>query len=174
MVIQTAVTSYSTNLHIQHQCAWEHHLRWLFLDRITFHIHTFILRKIICGLKFMKELEYFVTVLNLMNLEPFLHARMHAHTCIWLSYTWKWHEHVKNILETNINPLTPNDYSGRTVPLTSKCCILYIYSTNIGTEHFKHGLYSPFFSSSKCSVFHKSNVFGSCIFNILYTGCAKI
>jgi len=46
----------------------------------------------------------------------------------------------------NVNPLTPNDpYSGRTAPLTSKCCILYIYSTNIGTEYFKHGIYSPFF-----------------------------
>jgi len=45
-----------------------------------------------------------------------------------------------------INLLTPNDdYSGRTAPLTSKCCILYIYSTNIGTECFKHGIYSPFF-----------------------------
>jgi hypothetical protein len=31
-------------------------------------------------------------------------------------------------------------------PLTSKCCILYIYSTNTGTEYFKHGIYSPFFS----------------------------
>ena len=38
-----------------------------------------------------------------------------------------------------INPLTPNDhYSGRTAPLTSKRCILYIYSTNTGTEYFKH------------------------------------
>ena len=45
-----------------------------------------------------------------------------------------------------VNPLTPNDhYSGRTAPLTSKCCILYIYSTNIGTEYFKHDVYSPFF-----------------------------
>ena len=35
---------------------------------------------------------------------------------------------------------------GRTTPLTSKRCILYIYSTNVGTEHFKHTLYSPFFS----------------------------
>jgi len=35
-----------------------------------------------------------------------------------------------------INSLTPNDpYSGRTAPLTSKRCILYIYSTNIGTEY---------------------------------------
>ena len=40
--------------------------------------------------------------------------------------------------------MTPNDpYSGRTAPLTSKHCILYIYSTNI---YFKHGIYSPFFS----------------------------
>ena len=47
----------------------------------------------------------------------------------------------------NINILTPNDdYSGRTAPLTSKRCILYIYSTNIGTEYFKHGIYCPFFS----------------------------
>ena len=46
-----------------------------------------------------------------------------------------------------INRLTPNDpYMGRTAPLTSKRCILYIYSTNIGTEDFKHALYSPFFS----------------------------
>ena len=44
------------------------------------------------------------------------------------------------------NPLTPNDdYSGRTALLTSKRCILCIYSTNIGTEYFKHGIYSPFF-----------------------------
>ena len=46
-----------------------------------------------------------------------------------------------------INLLTPNDdYSGRTARLTSKRCILYIYSTHIGTEYFKHGIYSPFFS----------------------------
>ena len=73
-----------------------------------------------------------------------------------------------------INRLTPNDpYMGRTASLTSKRCILYIYSTNIGTEYFKHALYSPFFSS-KCSLFHNANLFGSCIIHILYTGCAKI
>jgi len=45
----------------------------------------------------------------------------------------------------NINPLKPNDrYRGRTAPPTSKRCILYIYSTNIGNEYFKHGIYSPF------------------------------
>ena len=44
------------------------------------------------------------------------------------------------------NPLTPNDpYGGRTATLTSKGFILYIYSTNTGTEYFKHGIYSPFF-----------------------------
>jgi len=45
-----------------------------------------------------------------------------------------------------INLLTPNDdYSGRTAPLTYKRCILFIYSTIIGTEYFKHGIYSPYF-----------------------------
>ena len=32
----------------------------------------------------------------------------------------------------------------RTANLQS--CILYIYSTNTGTEYFKHGIYSPFFT----------------------------
>jgi len=46
-----------------------------------------------------------------------------------------------------LNPLTPNDpYRGRTAPLASKHCILYIYSTNIGTEYFKHGTNSQFLS----------------------------
>jgi hypothetical protein len=36
----------------------------------------------------------------------------------------------------NVNPLTPNShYSGRTAPLTSRSCILNIYSTNISTEY---------------------------------------
>jgi len=46
-----------------------------------------------------------------------------------------------------ISPLKPNDpYSGRAAPLTSKCYILCIYSTNTSTEHFKRGIYSPCFS----------------------------
>ena len=74
-----------------------------------------------------------------------------------------------------LNPLKPNEtYRGRTAPLTSKRCILYIYSTNIGTEYFKHGIYSQFFFSSKCSLFHNSNIFDSCTIQILYTGCAQI
>jgi len=60
----------------------------------------------------------------------------------WIS----WEYPVKQFFESYINPLMPNDdYSGHTTPLTSKHCILYIYSTNIGTEYFKHGMYSPFF-----------------------------
>ena len=35
-------------------------------------------------------------------------------------------------------------------------------------------VYNLRFSSSKCSLFHNSNVFGSCIIHILYTGCAII
>jgi len=51
------------------------------------------------------------------------------------------------IIKWLLNLLKPNDpYRGRTAPLTSKRCIIYIYSTNIGTEYFKCGIYSPFFS----------------------------
>ena len=62
----------------------------------------------------------------------------------------------------------------RTAPLTSRCCILYIYSTNIRTEYFKHAAHSPFFLSSKCRLFHNATFFGSCVIHILYTECAKI
>jgi len=44
-----------------------------------------------------------------------------------------------------INHLTPNDhFSVRTALLTSRCCI-FIYSTNIRNEYFKHAAYSLFF-----------------------------
>jgi len=53
----------------------------------------------------------------------------------------------------DVNHLTPNDHStGRTAPLTSKRCILYIYSTNTGTQYFKHGIQSPFFFSLQNAV----------------------
>jgi hypothetical protein len=46
------------------------------------------------------------------------------------------------------NPLTPTEpYRGRTAPLTSKQ-----YSTNIGNEYFKHGVYSSFFLNAVCFI----------------------
>jgi predicted membrane protein len=50
-------------------------------------------------------------------------------------------------LRHHLNHLTPNGhFSGRTASLTSRCCILYMYSTNIRNEYFKHAAHSPFFS----------------------------
>ena len=44
-----------------------------------------------------------------------------------------------------INHLTPNDhFSGRTAPLTSRCCIFYLF-TKYTYEYFKHAAYSLFF-----------------------------
>ena len=52
-----------------------------------------------------------------------------------------------------MNPLTPNDHnSWRTAPLNSQRCILYIYSTNISTEYFKHDIDFPFFFSLQNAV----------------------
>ena len=46
------------------------------------------------------------------------------------------------VLET-FNPLAPNDvYRRRTAQLTSRRCILNIYSTNILAEYFKHAAHS--------------------------------
>ena len=65
-----------------------------------------------------------------------------------------------------INRLTPNDpYMDRTAPLTSKRCILYIYSTNIGTEYFKHALNSPFFSLQNAVCF----IMLTCLVPVLFT-----
>ena len=65
-----------------------------------------------------------------------------------------------------INRLTPNDpYMSRTAPLTSKSCILYIYSTNIGTEYFNHALYSPFFSLQNAVCF----IMLTCLVPVLFT-----
>jgi len=75
----------------------------------------------------------------------------------------------------NFNLMTPNvNYSGRTAPLTSKVAF-YIFIQQISVLNILNMVYTlSFFFSSKFSLFHNSNVFGSCIIHILYTGCAKI
>jgi hypothetical protein len=45
---------------------------------------------------------------------------------------------TKQFVRFYLNPLSPNDvYICRTAPLTSRHCILDIYSTNVRTEYFK-------------------------------------
>ena len=68
----------------------------------------------------------------------------------------------------------PNvNYSGRTAPLTSKVAF-YLFIQQIYVLNNLNMVYTLRFLSSKCSLFHNSNVFGSCIIHILYIGCAKI
>jgi len=65
-----------------------------------------------------------------------------------------------------IKRLTPNDpHMCRTAPLTSKRCILYIYSTNISIEYFKHALYSPFYSLQNEVCF----IMLTCLVPVLFT-----
>ena len=69
-----------------------------------------------------------------------------------------------------LNPLTPNDlYISRTAPLTSIRFILYIYSTNVGTEYFKHALYSPFFSLQNAVCF----IMLTSLVPVLFTFCIQ-
>jgi len=74
----------------------------------------------------------------------------------------------------NLNPLKPNDdYSGRTAPLTSKRCILYIYSTNTGTEYFKLDIYSPFFPLQNAVCFINLTYFDPVLFTFYIQGVLK-
>ena len=76
--------------------------------------------------------------------------------------------------QSPVNPLTPNDpYSGLTAPLTSKIPF-YIFIQQMQVLNILNMVYTLCFFFSKRSLFHNSNVFGSCIIHILYTGCAKI
>jgi len=73
-----------------------------------------------------------------------------------------------------INPLPPNDhYSSRNAPLTSKRCILYIYSTNTGNEYFKYGIYSPFFPLQNAVCFINLTYLVSVLFTFYIEGVLK-
>ena len=66
-----------------------------------------------------------------------------------------------------VNRLAPSDpYMGRSSPLTSKRCILYIYSTHTGTEYFKRALYSLFFFSLQNAVCF---IMLTCLVSVLFT-----
>ena len=74
-----------------------------------------------------------------------------------------------------LNLLTPNDdYSDRTALLTSKCCILYICSTNIDTEYFKHGIYSPFFPLQNAVCFINLTYLVPVLFTVYIQGVLKL
>ena len=73
-----------------------------------------------------------------------------------------------------VNPLAPNDIKMcHTTQLTSRCCILNIYSTNILTEYFKHAVHSQFFSLQDVVYFIMLSFFGSCNIHILNTDVLK-
>ena len=53
-------------------------------------------------------------------------------------------------------------------------CILYIYSTNIGTEYFKHGIYSPFFPLQNAVCFIILTYLVSVLFTFYTQGVLKL
>jgi hypothetical protein len=93
---------------------------------------------------------------------------------LWRSASILFNIHLPDFCAL-LNPLTPNDpYMGCTAPLTSKRCILYIYSTNIGTEYFKHGIYSPLFSLQNAVLFIILRYLVFCFIHILYKNVLKL
>ena len=92
------------------------------------------------------KLWSFLIFSSYLSVLPYGTTRLPLDGISWYM-TFEYFSKICQENSTFINLLTPNDlYMSRTAPLTSKRCILYIYSTNVGTEYFKHALYFPFFS----------------------------
>jgi len=85
-----------------------------------------------------------------------------------LCLTSLYGHNVSNWLLTFRQP--NDDYSGRTALLTPKRCVLYIYSTNIGTEYFKHGIYCPFFPLQNAVCFINLTYLVSILFTFYIQG----
>jgi hypothetical protein len=82
------------------------------------------------------------------------------------------HALTVHVTKFHFNTLKPSDaYIGRTAPLTSRRCILYIYILNISNMLHTLRFFPP---SSKCRLFRNTTLFGSCLIRILHTGCANI
>ena len=78
-------------------------------------------------------------------------------------------------MDLSVSCLTPNDpHMGRTAPLSSKRCILFIYSTNISTEYLKHALYSPFFSLQNAACFIMLTCLDPVLFTVYTQGVLKL
>jgi hypothetical protein len=73
-----------------------------------------------------------------------------------------------------INHLTPNGhFSGRTAPVTSRRSFLYIYSTDVRTEYFKHAAHSLFFSLQNAIYFIMLPFFFSLLYIFYIQGVLK-
>ena len=69
----------------------------------------------------------------------------------------------------------PNEeYICCTAPLTAKCFILYTYSTNIGNEYLKHGIYSLFFLLQNAVRFIDLTYLVSVLFTLYIQGVLKL
>ena len=88
---------------------------------------------------------------------------------------WKKEMLYHHCFSTLLNLLTPNfNYSGCAAPLTSKIAF-YIFIQQFKVLNILNMVCTlHFFFSSKCSLFHNSNLFDSSIIHNLYTECAKI
>jgi len=102
--------------------------------------------------------EVLLSILSLLYRTAISHCPRLAQSGFWLYI---------NLLMPNVN------YSGRTAPLTSKVAFC-IFIQQIYVLNILNMVYTLRFFSSKCSLFHNSNVFGSSVIHILYTECAKI
>ena len=108
---------------------------------------------------------------RILSMSPNSNGTLTVWKNAWTPHMERWQE----MQSPAFNRLTSNDpYMGRTSPLTSKRYILYICSTNISTEYFKHALYSPFFSLQNAVCFIMLTCLALVLFTFYIQGVLKL
>ena len=149
-------------------------MHWLlFIHKILFSSTCFEPQEFLVACRYTAHAVYRQATRN--SHREWQYHMLHVYNCILLKMSTWGSKHVEenNILWINnnqcmkllINHLTPNGhYMGRTAPLTSRCCILYIYSTNIPKNILNMLQNLRFFFSSKCRLFHNATFFVRVLF----------
>ena len=89
-----------------------------------------------------------------------------------LGFPWRFHSRACQVMSSiGFRSVWPSHPHLRF--LICKSILGCFDPTNIGTEYFKHDVYCPFFSSSKCSLFHNSDIFGSRYSHFINRMCQK-
>jgi hypothetical protein len=98
----------------------------------AFHRHRRASRKKICLL--LWGVVSTATVLRMLS-----YSSKWKPACAKYQYIWAFRNlRPSNVMLLTLSRLTTYIYIWRTAQLTSRCCILNIYSTNSRTENFKH------------------------------------
>ena len=136
-------TNFSLIIEWHHENCFRTYFKLLCFKRIVVFVTFFLLLLLI--------FQYlFVQVLSMMGDNPVIFAPSHRSygDFILMSYLCFHYKIQIPAIAAGMGKQMHVQYH-----IGTKRCISYIYSTNTGTEYFKHGIYSPFLSLQNAACF---------------------